>query len=149
MAVQCLIWSQARQSELRAISRWVLTFLFIGSGTLHLLQPRPFLQIVPPQVPWAIFAVAFSGIAEIAGGIGLAIPRLRIAAGWGLLLLLVCVFPANVYMAAQHIVPGGMQIPAWLLWSRLLLQPLLMWWVFSMSLSRSSKGMSDARRFDS
>lgn len=73
--------------------------------------------------------VCFSGMAEIAGGLGILIPRLRPAARVALVVLLVAVFPANVYMAIDHIKPTEISIPNSLLWARLPLQPLLMWWV--------------------
>ena len=62
-----------------------------------------------------------AGLSEIAGGIGLLIPALRRAAAWGLVALLVAVFPANVYMAMEQ--------PNLLLWGRLPLQIVLIWWV--------------------
>ena len=67
-----------------------------------------------------------SGAAEVAGGLGLLLPATRPAARWGLALLLVLVFPANLDMARQ---PEKYGLPAWTLWARLPLQPLLLWWV--------------------
>jgi uncharacterized membrane protein len=63
--------------------------------------------------------VELSGAAEILGGIGLLIPRLRRAAALGLVALLIAVFPANIYMATNPIEAGA----------GLLLQPILIWWV--------------------
>jgi len=59
------------------------------------------------------------------------LPATRAAARWGLAALLVAVFPANVYMAARHVEPAGLVIPPVLLWLRLPLQPLLIWWVIA------------------
>ncbi len=67
-----------------------------------------------------------SGAAELAGGLGLLLPATRPAARWGLALLLVAVFPANLDMARD---PERFGLPAWVLWARLPLQPLLIWWV--------------------
>ena len=78
-----------------------LAFLFVTIGVLHFVVPRFFLAIVPPWVPDPALAVSLSGVAEIAGGAGLLVPRVRRLAGWGLLLLLVAVFPANVHMLQQ------------------------------------------------
>lgn len=66
--------------------------------------------------------VLVSGLAEMAGGLGLMIEKTRVWAGWGLVLLLVCVFPANVNMALH---PG--RLPVSLVWLRLPLQPALIW----------------------
>lgn len=102
--------------------------LFIVTGTLHFVRPGLFDQIVPPGTPMsARHATLISGAAEIAGGLGLLHPATRPAARWGLLALLVAVVPANVFMA-QH--PQRFGLPAWALWARLPLQPLLMWAVW-------------------
>jgi len=86
---------------------------------------------MPPVVPAPGLMVMLSGIAEIAGGIGILLPAVRPAARWGLVALLVAVFPANVYMAQNRIEPQGTRIPERLLWARLPLQPLLIWWLIS------------------
>ena len=127
---------------MRKYGVWALSTLFIGAGVLHLLRPKPFLQIMPPGIPAPRLMVILSGIAEIIGGVGIAIPPTRPAARWGLVVLLIAVFPANIYMAQQNIQPGGMHTPQWLLWVRLLLQPALIWWV----LSCTSKTVPQKRR---
>ncbi len=73
--------------------------------------------------------VDISGAAEMAGGIGLLIPVLRRAAAWGLVALLIAVFPANIYMAMDNIQFTARPLSPALLWGRLLLQPLFIWWV--------------------
>lgn len=106
-----------------------LAALFVAAGVLHFVSPRPFDRIVPPGLPLpARTATLLSGAAEVVGGLGLLHPATRPAARWGLLALLVAVFPANVFMA-QH--PERFQpLPGWALWARLPLQPLLMWAVW-------------------
>jgi uncharacterized membrane protein len=102
--------------------------LFIAAGALHFVRPGMYQQIVPPQLGHAPELVAISGLAEIAGGLGLMIPRTRRAAGIGLIVLLLAVWPANIYMAveANHFATVG---PAWALWARVPLQVVLIWWV--------------------
>lgn len=103
----------------------LLAALFVGAGVLHFVRPEPFDRIVPPGLPLpARTATLLSGAAELAGGLGLLHPATRPAARWGLLALLVAVFPANVYMV-QH-AERFRPLPAWSLWARLPLQPLLM-----------------------
>ena len=75
--------------------------LFVGAGAMHFVRPAMYEKIVPPQLGHAPELVAISGIAEIAGGLGLLIPRTRRAAGLGLVALLVAVWPANIYMAIE------------------------------------------------
>jgi uncharacterized membrane protein len=102
--------------------------LFIAAGVVHFIRPGMYQQIVPPQFGHAPELVAISGIAEIAGGLGLIIPRTRRAAGWGLIALLVAVWPANIYMAieADRFTAAA---PAWILWVRVPLQVAIIWWV--------------------
>jgi len=102
--------------------------LFIVAGAMHFIRPAMYEAIVPPQLGHASALVAISGLAEIAGGLGLMVPRMRRAAGVGLIVLLVAVWPANIYMAVEsnhfaHVAP------AWILWARVALQVALIWWI--------------------
>jgi uncharacterized membrane protein len=108
-------------------SLYLLVVLFVGAGLLHFFTPAPYLRIMPPALPAPRLLVLLSGAAEVAGGLGLLWPATRRAAAWGLLALLLAVFPANVYMLQLH---EQLHLPAWALWARLPLQPLLMWWVW-------------------
>jgi uncharacterized membrane protein len=108
--------------------------LFCTTGVDHFVNAGFFEKIVPPMFPDPKLLVAISGVCEIAGGLGLLIKPLRSAAGWGLIALLVAVFPANIYMALHpDSVPHG-GIPAWALWCRLPLQAVLMAWVWFVAL---------------
>ncbi len=110
--------------------RYGLALLFVGAGLLHFIHPETFERIVPPVLPAPRLLVLLSGAAEVTGGLGLLLPTTRRWAGWGLLALLVAVFPANVYMVG---LADTLHIPAWVLWARLPLQPLLMWAVWRVS----------------
>jgi uncharacterized membrane protein len=95
---------------------------------LHFLFPDPYLRIMPPFLPWPRTLVAVSGAAEIAGGLGLVLPKFRRAASYCLAALLVAVFPANIYMAAAHVPFSGVLGQSWVQWLRLPLQiPLILW----------------------
>ncbi|HWT06799.1 MAG TPA: hypothetical protein VN224_13640, partial [Xanthomonadales bacterium] len=102
--------------------------LFIAAGVAHFVRPAMYEQIVPPQLGHAGVLVAISGLAEIAGGLGLMIPRTRRAAGLGLIALLVAVWPANIYMAFEADRFSAVA-PAWILWARVALQVVMIWWV--------------------
>jgi uncharacterized membrane protein len=86
--------------------------LFVISGALHFVVPKSYMAMMPRYLPAHRELVYASGVAEIAGGVGLMHPRTRCWAGWWLIATLVAVFPANLNMAlnpdryAQH-VPGG------------------------------------------
>lgn len=112
-------------------SRCLQAALFVVSGTLHLTKPEPFIAIVPPWLAEPRLIVAVSGVAEIAGGLGILNGSTRPVARWALIALLAAVFPANIYMALMNVQPAGWQIPQPLLWARLPLQPLLMWWILA------------------
>ncbi|TGE26607.1 DoxX family protein [Hymenobacter metallicola] len=111
----------------KTISLYALALLFIGAGILHFIKPEPYLRIMPPYLPWHRELVWLSGAAEVALGILLLPYRTRRWAAWGLIVLLVAVFPANVYMAQAS--GAGLGVAPWLAWARLPLQAALIWWV--------------------
>jgi len=111
---------------------------FILAGANHFRNPQFYRDIVPPQFGSAATLVKISGVCEIAGGASLLIPRLRRAAGWGLIALLIAVFPANIYMAiAPERIPN-MNFPRWALWLRLPFQALFIGWIWFVALSGRS-----------
>ena len=112
---------------------------FIAIGFLHLVRPAPFVKIVPPFLPHPLIMVYLSGVAEMAGGVGLLIRPLRRAAAWGLVVLLIAVFPANIYMAIDRVQVTVTPLPIWTLWARLPLQFLLIWWVLWCSRGRERR----------
>jgi uncharacterized membrane protein len=70
----------------------LLALLMTTMGVLHFVAPTPFVQIIPPQLPEPLLLVYVSGLFEIAGGIGVLLPKTRRAAAWGLILLYLAVF---------------------------------------------------------
>lgn len=116
-------------SRIDGLSRRLLANFFIGAGVNHFVMPRAYERIVPPPLDGrARRVVQISGVAEIAGGVGVLAPATRRAAGIGLLALLAAVFPANVHMALHP--ERFARIPRWALYARLPLQPLMMLWVW-------------------
>jgi uncharacterized membrane protein len=111
------------------VLRYAVALLFVIGGILHFINTDLYLKIMPPYIPWHLAMVYISGVAEIAGGVGLLVPMLRKPAAWGLVALLIAVFPANVYMAMDRIQVTGRPIPQPLLWARLPLQAVLIWLV--------------------
>ena len=107
--------------------------LFIAAGLLHFVIPAQYRAVMPPYLPAPAALVALSGLAEIAGGAGLLIPRWRQAAGVGLILLLLAVFPANVEMLRQYRARGASAPVEALLWLRLPFQGVLIWWAWRFS----------------
>lgn len=117
-----------RRETLRAAMRALLGVAMIGVGALHFLSPSPFVNMVPSALPLPLALVYVSGVAEIAGGAGLFVPRLRRAASFGLVALYVAVFPANVNMAIHHLSLGDYQPSTFALWARLPLQIVFIAW---------------------
>ncbi|MFB6256520.1 MAG: DoxX-like family protein [Haloplanus sp.] len=106
--------------------------MYVLAGALHFVVPELYVQIVPPAFPARLALVYLSGIAEIAVGVGILLPRTRRLAAWATVALLVAVFPANVYMATHGVVieglPGGGDPSALVRWGRLPLQGVLILW---------------------
>nr|WP_235728445.1 DoxX family membrane protein [Halosimplex carlsbadense] len=116
--------------------RYVMGLSYVLAGVLHFVAPETYERIVPPQFPRPRTLVYLSGIAEAGLGIGVLFERTRRRSAWGLIALLVAVFPANVYMATGDDFDLG-DVPAQLrdprdaaLWARLPLQAVLVAWAW-------------------
>ena len=110
--------------------RWLLTIFMVGAGITHFTNPGAFVAMVPEVLPAPLALTYVSGVAEIAGGLGLILPQTRRAAAWGLILLYLAVFPANVNMAVNHLPLDGKPVDPVLLWARLPLQLVLIAWAY-------------------
>jgi uncharacterized membrane protein len=118
--------------------RWLLVILMFSGGVLHFVAESFFVQIVPPQLPAPRLLVWISGVAEMALALALIPMRTRRLAGYGLVALLVAVFPANIYMAVAnvqlHDMPSWFHQPSALgLWLRLPLQLVFIAWALWVS----------------
>jgi uncharacterized membrane protein len=112
----------------KTLSRYALAMLFVTSGLLHFATPDFFLKIVPPYLPWHLTLVNVSGAAEILLGTMLMFRDLQRIAAWGLILLLIAVFPANIYVYQhQELMPDVAPLMHLL---RLPLQGVLILWAF-------------------
>ena len=119
-----------RDSRVKTVLRWVLTIAMVGAGLNHFRSVGSYVGMMPAVLPAPRALVFLSGIAEIAGGLGLILPRTRRAAAWGLIALFVAVFPANLNMAVNHLPLGTTPVPSWALWGRLPLQIVLIAWAY-------------------
>ena len=105
---------------------------WVAAGINHFLVPATYEAMVPDALPNPALLVILSGIAEIAGGLGALHPKTRRLAAYGIILLLLAVFPANINMAVNHLPLGERAVPQWALWARLPLQLVFIahaWWV--------------------
>ncbi|MFT4909100.1 MAG: putative membrane protein [Natronomonas sp.] len=118
--------------RLRRPLLFVMGPLYVVAGVLHFVVPELYVQIVPPILPAPLALVYLSGVAEIAVGVGVLLPRTRQYAAWATVAVLVAIFPANIYMATHGVVvegmPGGGDPSELVRWGRLPLQGVLILW---------------------
>ncbi|MFQ5698808.1 MAG: DoxX family protein [Myxococcota bacterium] len=100
-----------------------MALFYAVGGLMHFVNRDFYLALVPAYLPWHSGIVAVSGVAEIGLGLALLVPRLRTAAAWGLIALLIAVFPANIYAAGRGIPGAGG-------WLRLPVQGLFLAWAW-------------------
>ena len=105
----------------------LLAFLFIAAGAYHFINPKLYKKIVPPWIPYPSEVVVISGVAEILLGLLLLFEKTRVYSAWGLIVLLILVFPANIYMAVAS---KFQNMPLWIRILRLPLQFILIWWAW-------------------
>jgi uncharacterized membrane protein len=115
---------------IRLLLRWLLAAFYLLAGVIHLVKPAPFLTITPSWVPAPEAVVLLTGVAEILGAIGLVQPfsqPLRRAAGWGLALYALCVWPANInhFIMDMARPDGGLGLAYHV--PRMIAQPVIIW----------------------
>lgn len=108
----------------------VLAALLIAAGVGHFVIPDRFMAIMPPQLPWHYELVLITGVLEIAGGLGLLVPRTRKAAAWGVFALLLAMWPANIHHAVAGVQVEGLPASQTALWVRVPLQLVLLAWAW-------------------
>ena len=114
---------------------YVMGVLYVVAGALHFVVPDLYVQAVPPMFPRPLALVYLSGVAEVVLGVGVVVPRTRRLAAWGLVALLVAVFPANVYMAITGVaITGGPEFigdpSSTARWARLPFQVVFVLWAW-------------------
>jgi uncharacterized membrane protein len=119
------------------VRRVLLGAFFVAAGVLHFVKPRAYEAIVPDALPRKREIVYLSGVAEIAGGLGVLAARTQRLAGWWLIATLVAVFPANVNMAVNA--DRFRRVPERLLWLRLPVQGVLVGWTWWAAASRPQR----------
>ena len=105
----------------------ISSIFYVIVGIKHFIEPEYFLSIVPPYLPYHLELVYISGLFEILFGLLILYPKYRYYGAIGLILLLVAVFPANIYLAqskeAQEALGATQEIATW----RLPIQGVLIW----------------------
>jgi uncharacterized membrane protein len=112
----------------KTVTRCLYGIFFIAAGANHFINPGFYVRMMPAYLPWHAELVAISGVAEIVLGAMLLVPRFQVLAAWGLIALLIAIFPANLNMALNPELFPSVSPTA--LWLRLPVQALLIAWAY-------------------
>ncbi|ACY16793.1 DoxX family protein [Haliangium ochraceum DSM 14365] len=107
---------------------WLMAAVYVGAGVMHFLRPEAYAAIMPDYLPWHMALIYLSGVAEIVLGIAVLVPRTRRLAAWGIIALLIAVFPANIHAAVEQVSIAGAD-PV-INWYRLPLQAVFIAWAW-------------------
>jgi uncharacterized membrane protein len=114
----------------KEVLRSILSLCMLVVGASHFIIPEPFVKIVPAALPHPLALVYISGFFELLGGVGLLIPSVSRAAAWGLVVLFIAVYPANINMAVNQIALDGIPNSPWFQAIRLPFQFVLIAWAW-------------------
>ena len=107
---------------------YLMAFLYIIAGINHFKNPGMYIKIIPSYLPNPKLLNILSGAAEIILGLLLTLPLLTHFVAWGIIALLIAVFPANLFMYQNKKASFG--LPKWILLLRMPLQLLLILWAY-------------------
>lgn len=111
--------------QVKTASKYLLAIFMIGAGVMHFVNPAFFLRVMPPYLPLHSELVMLSGVFEIVLGVLLLVPQTSRLAAWGIVALLIAVFPANIHVYMnQDLLPA----PALVHLLRLPLQGVFILW---------------------
>lgn len=113
---------------IKKISLGLMTLFYFAAGLNHFHDPATYLRIMPPYLPYPALLVQFSGFAESFLAVLLPWNKTRRWACYGIIALLIAIFPANIYMLTSG--GAGTTFPAWALVLRLPLQAVLIGWAY-------------------
>ncbi|PIF33600.1 putative membrane protein [Flavobacterium sp. 9] len=107
---------------------YLMAFLYIVAGLNHFRKPGMYIKIIPPAFKNPKLINTISGAAEIILGILLLFHPTTKLAAWGIIVLLIAVFPANLFMFQNKKASFG--LPKWILFVRLFLQIIFVYWAY-------------------
>jgi len=118
-------------SRPKRILLWIMSVFYVFAGVMHFVNPGFYMPMMPPYLPWHLELVYLSGVAEIVLGLAVLVPAWRRLAAWGIILLLIAIFPANLHIALYNVPIGGASEGAGALnWVRLPFQLVLIVWAW-------------------
>jgi len=120
--------SKLKKVAWKSLSLYTMSIFYVLAGANHFRSTDLYLAIMPPFLPYHLELVYLSGAIEIILGLLLLVVKARKWAAWGIILLLIAIFPANIY----HLTSGGGDLgtPIWVLWTRLPFQILFIGWAY-------------------
>ena len=134
-------------SALKIGMKYLFATVFIFAGIRHFYDPGFYLRIMPPYLPWPSALHLIAGVFEVVLGVMLLIPRFQKLAAWGLIALLLAVYPANIHMAVNHhLYPD---LPMIYHWIRLPLQFVIIAWAWWFTKADEEKELKYEHRKDS
>lgn len=107
---------------------YLMAGLYFLAGLNHFRNPKIYLRIIPKFFPNPALLNKISGGAEIILAVALCIPVITHYAAIGIIVLLIAVFPANIYMVLNK--KASFDLPKWLLLLRIPLQFILVYWAY-------------------
>jgi uncharacterized membrane protein len=123
-------------SRLKTPLLWLMGIFYIGNGVNHFVNSEFYLPLMPPYLPLHLELIYLSGLAELVLGIAVLVASVRRLAAWGIILLLIAIFPANVHVALYNVSLGGAEEGAGIWnWVRLPFQAVFVawaWWYTSL-----------------
>ena len=118
----------SKNMSVESMSLWAMAIIYIIAGFNHFLNPKFYHKIIPPFLPYLNFINMVSGATEVVLGTALLIPAFTNLAAWGIIILLIAIFPANIY----HFMLGWQKKKmVTILAIRLPFQAVLIWWAYS------------------
>jgi uncharacterized membrane protein len=128
--------------------RLAAAVMFIQIGIMHLTRPEGLVYMIEGFMPYPYEIIILTGVTEIVLALGLMWQRTRKLAGWLLMAQLVAMFPANIYVAVMELpAPGGLPASPWYTWSRLLFQPVFIWWIWKCAVQNPGRSQSATAEF--
>ncbi|MEP6748507.1 MAG: DoxX family protein [Bacteroidota bacterium] len=113
---------------MKVLTVYIMGLLYIAAGVWHFMRPQGYIRIVPPWLPSPLMLVYISGACEILLGVLLFPEYTRSIAAWGIIALLIAVFPANIQMTINYFHYNNPM--KWLTVVRLPLQLVIIWWAW-------------------
>ena len=144
--VSKIAWKELLASHaLKARIAFAIAYIIIG--IIHLVTPEKLTYMIPGFLPYPKALVYISGVMEIVLALLMLIPRYQRWAGWGIIGLLLAVFPANINVALNQLpAPGGLPAEPWYVWSRLAFQPIYIAWVWWVAIYADKKAIPVVRK---